>query len=188
MTDTRTLQLPGVGPVKFERSHRAKHIGITVNPSGVRVAVPGSSTFTKAEEVAKVKLPWIRSKVAEMERLKWRLQEHLARSGDVDEVVAREHLATRLEELATSHGLEYNRVTFRRQTTRWGSCSSENNLSLNLKLMRLPQELRDYILLHELVHTRVKGHGRVFWDELERYLPGAKSVDRRLKAYQYCLF
>ena len=57
-----------------------------------------------------------------------------------------------------------------------------------MKLLHLPDQLIDYILLHELVHTRVKNHSQDFWNELETVVPNARTVDRQLRKYQYCLF
>jgi len=56
-----------------------------------------------------------------------------------------------------------------------------------MNLLHLPSELIDYVLLHELVHTRVKNHGKDFWDELDEIVPNARIVDQKLKDYQYCL-
>lgn len=69
----------------------------------------------------------------------------------------------------------------REQRTRWGSCSGKNNISLNVKLVLLPEELIDYVILHELVHTRIHNHGKKFWDELDIYTGNAKAVAKRLK-------
>jgi len=57
-----------------------------------------------------------------------------------------------------------------------------------MKLLHLPGQLIDYILLHELVHTRVKNHSQDFWNELETVVPNARTVDKQLRKYQYCLF
>jgi predicted metal-dependent hydrolase len=56
-----------------------------------------------------------------------------------------------------------------------------------MNLLHLPPELMDYVLLHELVHTKVKNHSKDFWDELETVVPNARIIDRKLKDYQYCL-
>ena len=63
---------------------------------------------------------------------------------------AKVKLGKRLSELAKEHKFQYNKVSIRNQRTRWGSCSSKNNISLNMKLLHLPDQLIDYILLHEL--------------------------------------
>jgi hypothetical protein len=106
---------------------------------------------------------------------------------ELDREDARKILNQRLSELAAEHNFEYNRVFIRRQKTRWGSCSSKNNINLNMNLLHLPSELVDYVLLHELTHTRVKDHSSNFWDELETVCPGAKKKRRRLKKYGHCL-
>ncbi len=80
---------------------------------------------------------------------------------------AREYLPGRLALLASQHGFRYTGVTIRNNSSNWGSCSSRNTISLNLHLMKLPDRLIDYILLHELAHTRVKNHGPKFWELLD---------------------
>ena len=94
----------------------------------------------------------------------------------IDKEEAREKLSERLAKLAAEHHFQYNRVSIRNQKTRWGSCSSNNNISLNMKLLHLPDQLIDYILLHELVHTRVKNHSQDFWNELETVVPNARTA------------
>ena len=106
----------------------------------------------------------------------------------IDKEEAREKLGKRLSELAKKFDFKYNKLSIRSQKTRWGSCSSKNNISLNMKLLHLPDKLIDYILLHELVHTRVKNHSQDFWNELESVVPNSHSVDKELREYQYCLF
>jgi len=96
---------------------------------------------------------------------------------------ARMILVDRLNELAHANGFEYGRVFVRSQKTLWGSCSGKNNISLNINLLRLPDDLRDYVILHELVHTRIKNHSRTFWAELEKYVGEAKKKRSQLKKW-----
>ncbi len=74
-------------------------------------------------------------------------------------------------ELALELGFQYRSVSCRHQKSRWGSCSYHNDISLNIELMRLPPELRDYIIVHELTHTFHKHHQDAFWNHLEKVLP-----------------
>jgi len=97
---------------------------------------------------------------------------------------ARKYLPVRLNELSKKHQLPYNRVTIKNNKSRWGSCSAKNNINLSLQLMRLPDHLIDYILLHELVHTRHKNHGKHFWRSLEKISPNAKSLDKEMRGYR----
>ncbi len=81
---------------------------------------------------------------------------------------------------AREQGMVYRKLSIRGQRTLWGSYSSSGTLSLNYKLLFLPPELVDYVVLHELAHTRHMDHSRDFWDLLEHMMPGAKSFDRDL--------
>jgi predicted metal-dependent hydrolase len=93
-------------------------------------------------------------------------------------------LPPRLHGLADRYGYEYSSVTIKRLTGRWGSCDQHRHIILNLFLMQLPWELIDYVILHELAHTRVLRHGPPFWEEMERYTPQAKDLRRRMRRYQ----
>ena len=90
-------------------------------------------------------------------------------------------LSRRLNHLAQRHGYRYTQLRIKKMRSRCGSCSNDGHISLSLYLIQLPWELIDYVLLHELVHTRHHHHGPAFWSELERYYPAAKSAQRALK-------
>ncbi|MCC5944456.1 MAG: M48 family metallopeptidase [Bernardetiaceae bacterium] len=97
-------------------------------------------------------------------------------------------LPKRLAKFAKKAKFHYNNVTIRKSTTRWGSCSSENNINLSLHLMRLPDRLIDYVIWHELCHTVEKNHSEDFWNLLEKVLPGAKVLDKELRHYSTVLY
>lgn len=97
---------------------------------------------------------------------------------------AKRLLPGRLEELAQKHGFRYNKVTIRNNRRNWGSCSSRNNISLNLQMMKLPVKLIDYILLHELVHTEIKNHSSEFWDRLNEVSNNkARELAKQVRQY-----
>ena len=100
---------------------------------------------------------------------------------DIGVATVKKTLTSKLEQLAEEHGFRYNKVTIRTQRTRWGSCSPRNNISLNMKLVRLPDELMDYVILHELVHTHIHNHSKKFWAELDQYVGNAKVLAKRLR-------
>jgi predicted metal-dependent hydrolase len=98
-------------------------------------------------------------------------------------VEAKKYLPIRVRELATRFNFRYNHLSVKNAKTRWGSCSAENNINLNLQLMRLPDRLIDYVILHELMHTIHKNHQKPFWNTMESVLPGAKKIDKELNKY-----
>ncbi len=98
-------------------------------------------------------------------------------------VEARKYLPARTAELARQHNYRYNKITIKNNKTRWGSCSASNNINLNLQLMRLPDRLIDYIILHELTHTIYKNHQKTFWKRMESVFPGARKLDKELNTY-----
>ncbi len=183
------LHIEGIGPVCFRSSPRARRLSITVVPfQGVRVSVPIGMSLSKVEQSVRTRKTWIAKHLEQARKIEKQCQVLLRQVGTVDPVEARESLVFRLHQLAEKHGFSFKRVSIRRQRTRWGSCSASNSISLNIKLALLPDELRDFILVHELVHTKIKNHGRKFWDKLEEIIPRARMLDRQLKSYSGLLF
>lgn len=87
-------------------------------------------------------------------------------------------LPPRLQMLAKQNGLTYRSVKINSSTTRWGSCSTRQDINLSYYLMLLPLKLVDYVLLHELTHTRVMAHNERFWAMLDCFTNGQSSVLR----------
>ena len=180
MAQSMTIKIRGVGPVLLERSAKAKNLNITVKPfKGIRVAVPKGLSFKKAEQITQSKTSWLKVHLEKIRKLE---EEYKATSEpSIDQKKARQLLVSRIKEIAKEYGYTYNRVTIRNQKTRWGSCSAKNNISLNMKLVLLPDELRDFVILHELVHTRVKNHGDQFWAEITAAEPKARELNKKIK-------
>ncbi|MFA5003996.1 MAG: SprT family zinc-dependent metalloprotease [Candidatus Saccharimonadales bacterium] len=97
---------------------------------------------------------------------------------------AKELLPPRLATLAREHNFTYRRADIKLLKRRWGSCSSERVITLNLYLMELPWECIDYVLLHELSHTKQLHHGPDFWQLLTSVKPEARAISKQLRGYQ----
>lgn len=181
----RYVHIDEVGPVLFEKSRRARRIILSVRPfKGIRVAIPYRCSYAEAEEFVYSRLDWLQRHMKDIKRLEEEQQNWLELSQGINRSQARKIIVHRLQELATQHGFSFNRVSVRNQRTRWGSCSAQNNLNLNVKMVLLPPELMDYVILHELVHIRVKNHGKKFWEELDKYVGDAKALRRRLNTFK----
>ncbi|MDR2336699.1 MAG: M48 family metallopeptidase [Candidatus Nomurabacteria bacterium] len=96
---------------------------------------------------------------------------------------AKRFLPVRLRELAKLGGFTYEKVRFSHSSSRWGSCSNNGTISLNIALMKLPPALIDYVLIHELAHTRQMNHSADFWQEVEKYDRNYKKHRKMLKLH-----
>jgi hypothetical protein len=98
--------------------------------------------------------------------------------------LARRELPTRLRELATDHGLAVSAVSVRNQRARWGSCATTGRISLNWRLVQTPDAVRDYVLIHELMHLRQPNHSRRFWALVARACPDFQASRRWLREHE----
>lgn len=91
------------------------------------------------------------------------------------------YLPQHLAELSKEHKLPFEGLGIRTQKTRWGSCSAHKKINLNSKLLFLPKRLVDYVIIHELCHTKFLDHSSNFWNLVEHHLPHYKRLEREIK-------
>jgi predicted metal-dependent hydrolase len=99
-------------------------------------------------------------------------------------IEAKQYIPVRVNELAVKYNFNYNKVFIKNIKSRWGSCSKKGNLNFSLHLMLLPEELIDYVILHELTHTKEHNHSKNYWAILDGIYGNAKAVDKKLKDYR----
>ncbi len=177
MPNFKYVNYPEIGDILFEKSKKAKRVVIAIkSPTNIRVAVPRFVTIRKAESFVLHKFDWIKKQ-----------QSRFANKVNITNLTKyappeeKSKILKRVEHLANKYGFSYGKITLRNMKTRWGSCTAQNNISLNLGLIALPDELKNYIILHELVHTKVKNHSKEFWTELGSIIYNPKSLSKKLR-------
>jgi len=168
-------------PILFAKSARARRLSISIKPfNPVRVTFPARVSLKKAQEFLESNLEWIAKALAGIKKTE---QQKSAQPPlpPIDRNNAKAILTDRLNYWAQKYNFSYNRVFIKNQKSRWGSCSNKNNINLNMNLVRLPQELADYVIIHELVHTKVRNHSKRFWSELDKYMGNARIMSKKLR-------
>lgn len=170
--------------IAYRRSRRAKNLRITIDPAkAVTVTVPARVPLKEAEAFVLSRQGWIQKHLDRMCQ-RQRALDNQPELSQAELKTAQDELFARLERFSEMYDLPYNRAAFRCQKTKWGSCSSGDNISLNINLAFLPAHLQDYILVHELCHIRHKNHAKDFWVLLDQYCDGkAKQYAKELRAH-----
>lgn len=168
--------------MEFIRHPRARRYLIRVRPDGsVRVTVPRWGSRRHAELFAEQQRPWIDRQKARAEVGRATGVVHTPEA--ICELRRRAvlELPVQLRLLAERHGLAVSRVSVRNQRSRWGSCSPTGHICLNWRLVLMPDAVRDYVLIHELMHLRRLDHSRQFWRLVAHACPGYESARRWLR-------
>lgn len=162
------------------RSDR-KTIAIQIHPDGtVIVRCPKQLSERSIRSFVESKRGWIEARLAKQAAhpvLPAFTEAEIRTLAANARKVIPEHVAF----LAPRVGVTYGRITIRSQHSRWGSCSGKGNLNFNCLLMLMPEEVLDYVVVHELCHRKEMNHSPRFWAEVERILPNFKESKKWLK-------
>jgi predicted metal-dependent hydrolase len=172
-------------PIDFVRHPRARRYVIRVRRDGtVRVTIPRRGSQREAREFAHRERRWIekeRERVAgDAARPREPPPPHEMR--ELRSRAARE-LPARLLQLAAEHDLRVSRISIRNQQWRWGSCSRRGHICLNWRLVQMPSEVRDYVMIHELMHLKRMDHSPRFWKLVAAACPEYQQARRWLREY-----
>ena len=169
----------------FEIIHsKRKTVAIQIKSDG-RIVVRAPLRMSRADimRLVEEKSGWIEKHLAQLRRQSGSAEPAFtaAQLRQLAEA-ARQDLPRRAARFAPLVGVSYGRITIRAQKSRWGSCSSKGNLNFNCLLMLCPEEVRDYVVVHELCHRKEMNHSDRFWRELARVLPDYEKHRKWLKA------
>jgi predicted metal-dependent hydrolase len=168
--------------MEFVRHPRARRYLIRVRPDGsVRVTVPRWGSRQHAELFAEQQRPWIERQKARVEDTRSSCPTYTREALSNLRSRALRELPPRLHALAGHHGLAVSRVSVRNQRSRWGSCSASGHISLNWRLILMPEAVCEYVLIHELMHLRRLDHSPQFWRLVAHACPAYQDARRWLR-------
>ena len=173
--------------IEIRRSRR-RTLGLEILPDGtVIVRAPFGVSEKRIRQFVEEKKEWILQKSTLIrEKEKNRIEtgappfEELSAK---ERKAVREKILSRVSYFCTVMDVTVNRISIRSQKTRWGSCSSKGNVNFNYLLAYLPEELLDYVVVHELAHRRYMNHSADFWAEVSKNCPDFRERRRQLKKY-----
>jgi len=170
----------------FVRHPRARRYLLRVQEDGrVRVTVPRWGSKREAEAFARTEGAWIEKQRARLERQRAALRPD-AMPNEIERALrarAKRELPRRLLQLAALHGLTVTRVSVRNQRWRWGSCSRSGHICLNWRLVHMPDAVRDYVMIHELMHLKRMDHSPKFWKLVAAACPTFQASRAYLRAH-----
>lgn len=176
---------------EIRESSRARRLSITVHPDGrVVLTKPKRISIRAAEAFLAKHQEWIETAIEKFrKRVEKKRADQIAlprprkNSSAYKEArkAARALVTERLTHFNELYNFTYGTISIRDQKTRWGSCSAKGNLSFNYRIVYLSKELQDYIVVHELCHTKEHNHGSKFWDQVARTIPNHAFLRKELR-------
>jgi predicted metal-dependent hydrolase len=175
------IGLPLQLSVAFVRHPRARRYVVRVRDDGtVRVTIPRWGSRREAEAFADTQRAWIDRQLSRVAQERPAAQDAYFRHSADDirrlRALAEGTLRPRLLELAAEQGLTVSRISIRNQRWRWGSCSRGGRIALNWRLAEMPAWVRDYVMIHELMHLKRMDHSPAFWKLVARACPAYQDA------------
>ena len=169
------------GEVIVRKSPLARNIKFSISTSGrLAMSVPAHTSDFLARKFLNRNREMVREKLPVKDPREQKARDYQKK---VLMKKAREYLPYRLEYFAKLYGYEYEKCRLTHANTRWGSCSSNRTISLNIGLMKLPEALRDYVIIHELSHLNHMDHSKDFWAEVALHDRNYKNHEKKLKMF-----
>lgn len=170
---------------ELRRSKRSRHMRLAVYCGGsLVVTAPENLNFSKIENFILAKAEWVLEKIGIMVKRKKSI---VLAGSDKREYKKLKNQALALAKIKVEkfnkiYDLKYAKITIRNQKTRWGSCSKKGNLNFNYKIALLPEDLADYIIVHELCHLKEFNHSKNFWDLVSVAIPDYRQKRKKIKS------
>jgi predicted metal-dependent hydrolase len=168
----------------FKKNKQSKGIKITLKSNNdFLVTYPWFISQKKAEKFLFKNKSWVLKNLEVLKEnktyklLNWGARKDYLRNKERARFLVKE----RIGELNRFYDFGFNRIAIRDQKTRWGSCSSQNNLNFNYRILFLPDDLVDYLIVHELCHLQEMNHSQNFWELVAQTIPDYRQKSRKLR-------
>lgn len=169
----------------LKKSRKAKNLRIRIDYEGnILATIPYGIDESLADNFIKEKRSWIERKINDFEKNRRNIVFKGTRKDFLEcKNQSLSFVKARIDYFNNTYGFRFNKITVRDQKTRWGSCSQKGNLSFNYRIIFLPENIADYLVVHELCHLRELNHSKRFWDLITRSIPDCKEARKKLKDY-----
>ena len=189
ITEWSIKKADGRGEIRISviRSAR-KSLGLEVRDANTVLArIPTRASYRELKAFVENHRSWILEKTEVMAEREEKRKSTPAPPPELlsktDRMKIQLKIGKRVRHYCEAMGVTVGYVTVKNQKTRWGSCSAKGNVNFNYQLAFLPDELLDYVVIHELAHRRHRNHSRAFWAEVEKYCPDYLERREQLKEY-----
>lgn len=185
--------------VEFIQSRRMKHCYIKIlNASNIRIKANPRFSYDDAQMLIEKKYRWLEKHIVRLKQKellphefcylgkRYDYTKNFLNSDELDKFYknkALEMIPAFVETHARRMNCHPTQVKFRKNRSRWGSCSSKNVINFNILLMKFPQSVIEYVVIHELAHIKHKNHSQSFWNFVEQFCPDYKEQERLLKLF-----
>lgn len=171
--------------LQIRRRRGLKRLTLRVGKGGaVTVSAPMRVSESFIEKFVHQHEQWIlQAKAKIQEREKSETEKIKFPSFESSKARAKKLLLERVRYWSKWYGVSFERVSIKRASTRWGSCSTKGNINLQYKLFFLPEEFREYVVVHEVCHLLHMNHSHAFWKEVERSVPNWRIIKRKMKQF-----
>lgn len=168
----------------LKESKRARRVRLCIFHGGaVTVTMPQGFSLEKVEKFIFEKTEWILEKIKIMEKKDYNPVFHKfgKREYQKHKKQALALVKDKIEELNRTYKFSYNRISIRNSRSRWGSCSAKGNLNFSYKIIFLPEDFQNYIIVHELCHLGEFNHSKKFWNLVEKTIPDYREIRRKIR-------
>ena len=163
-----------------------KTVALELKPGSLTIRAPRGMSQKKIDSFLEAKRRWIEKHLVKMREYQESLPQIEPFTMEELQQLVKKSLRVipqKVHQYASIIGVDYGRITIRSQRSRWGSCSSKGNLNFNCLLLLFPEEVIDYVVVHELCHRKHMNHSAAFYREVERVLPEYRKYQKWLKEH-----